>query len=122
MKELDRELHADKIEITGQNEVNKAEFFIGSVMPKPGQFYWQLSLDTWKITKAELSQERIELIPEVNPLTNQETGKLISIKRRDLMTKDYHWYTLAINAKNAKRKFLNRIKNATEKNQVEQSN
>lgn len=115
MKELHQELTGDKIEITGQNEVQHTEVFIGSMKLQPNTFYWELDLETFFITKAELEEERIHVVEEINVINGRGTGRFTNVKKRDLISKNGHWYTVASNWKNAKRKFLKRIKNETQR-------
>lgn len=112
MKELEPK-RFDKIEIT--RDVRSSEVYLGSVRLQPGQVYWELDLKTMKINVAELSDARIELRSEVD-LVGNKTGKLLKVPVRDLKSKNNCMYVIAINAKNAHRKFLKRIKYATQKN------
>lgn len=115
MKELNQEFKGDKIEITGQNEIQHSEVFVGTMKLQPNTFYWELNRATLIIQKAELEEERIELVEQVNIVIGRGTGKFDHVKRRDLITKDNHWYCVASNWRNAKKKFLKRIKNEHDK-------
>lgn len=111
MKELEPK-QIDQQEIVQQ--IPKGEVFIGSSKIPAGCKYWELDLATLKIREAEYTEERTELIPRVDLFGNKLPG-MDHVRVRDLKSKDNCWYEVALNWHNAKRKFLKRLKNETQK-------
>lgn len=117
MKELQEGIQ-DQQEITREIH-DHSEIFIGSTKLPKGCFWWELDMATMQYKEATFTDERVELYAEKN-LFGQPTGKTISILRKDLITKDNHKYCIALNAKNALKKFLKMLKNEQEKNTLSQ--
>lgn len=79
-------------------EDKKLEHF-GSITLHPGQVVWDLDLSSGKINLAEFEAEPINYI-------NYELVKDVLIPNiRKIIIKEFHYYTCAINKRNAKRKF-----------------
>lgn len=115
MKELEHH-KSDAKEIV--REVHEGQAFLGSIVLSKGLVYWELDMDTFKITRAELTEERIEVV-ERKSLFGFKTGKFDHMKVQDLKTKDNCKYEIAINLLNAKRKFIKRIQHEIE---IEEAN
>lgn len=77
-----------------QKPVKKTKKFLGTIHPHKGQFLWKLNLETMQITKVEYDQVNVKMNGEVH---------------KKLEVEDGHLYALAINGKNAKRKFIKRL-------------
>ena len=98
MKELSSHLK-EEIEIHAEKQHEKQKRLINSLKRYPGQFVYQLNLKTQEISLAEFKDEFVDI-----------NGKII----KNIDVKENHWYTTAINEKNAFKKFNNMAKLAYE--------
>jgi hypothetical protein len=105
-KEVVREIHDQK------------EVYVGSSRLPNGCKYWELNTDTMRISLAVYENERVELSPVKDLFGN--VIRHSPITRKDLVTKDNAKYCIALNAKNAKRKFLKMLKHESEKNKLKE--
>lgn len=87
-------LQKDQVVITDQKEIEQR--FLGTINPQKGQSLFELCIDTYLIRKVE---------PE-SVITIKG-----SIKRKFHIRKNCH-YTVALNIKNAEKKFLKMFDNA----------
>lgn len=97
MKEL-LPLQKDKPKLAVEKQYEKQHKFIGSVKPHKGQNFYELSLETRKITIAEFDDISMKF---------ENTNKAGIHKK--LVVKPLCIYTTALNLKNAERKFLKRL-------------
>lgn len=91
MQEFESRIVPDKISITNQKEVNKEVKFLGKIRPHPGQKLWELNLKTGWIQEIVVDDVTVNLKGGVS---------------KKFMVKENCMYTVAINIKNANRKFI----------------
>jgi len=114
MKELNQPIK-DKVNIVDQRQVEK-QTLVGTLRPKPGHKCYQLDLSTKEITEAEyrevnveLTKETVSILPGVEVI-NRKTDKKIGVTlnagvKKELVVKPNCLYTVALNPKNADKKF-----------------
>ena len=98
MKELSSHIK-EEIGVHAQKQYEKQKRLVNSLKRQPGQFVYQLNLKTQEISIAEFKDEFLDI--------NGGVVKNVDIK-------ETHWYAVAINEKNAFRKFNNMAKSAYE--------
>jgi hypothetical protein len=89
MKELDAH-KKEEIAVHAQKQQEKQHAFIGQFRPHPGQKIWQIDLKTLEVTPAEIDEAAVNIEGEV---------------QKKIIVKEKHLYCVAINKKNALRKF-----------------
>lgn len=94
MKEVEN-LASDKTELHAPKPIHKATQFIGSLNPHRGQYVWEMNLDTRVIEMAQFKEASFDV--EANTV------------RKKLIVKENCLYAVAINAKNADKKFFKRL-------------
>lgn len=95
MKELETHLKIDNQERIELNVKNKQEieyFLQGTIKPKTGHFIWELNEETGEIKKAEFKKTTAVFGAAIPP--------------EDLIVKSDCIYIPALNAENAKKKYL----------------
>lgn len=88
-------LTSEKIVLQKQNEAKREKQFIGSLKIYKGQRLWELNFLTSDIIPVELKNSVLNLDGSV---------------KINYTIKDKCWYCVAVNLKNAKRKFLQMLK------------
>lgn len=89
MKELSSHIK-EEIKVHAQKQEERQRKFIGSFIKHKGQTVWEVDLKTQEIKPAEFTEEFATINGGV---------------KRNIIKKEFHWYCVAINKKNAERKF-----------------
>lgn len=103
MREL-QQLVIDKTKIINQKQVEKGKRLVAILKPKPGQICYELDLNTGFIQPAVFKTERIQLVERKNLVTGEKI--LVPKKIRQIDFRPGYLYQVAINEKNAARKFI----------------
>lgn len=98
MKEIEK-LTPDQLHVSKEKPVEKKLVLVGCLVPQRGQVCWQYNFKTGKVTEAGYEHEVIGY-------SDQIAGRKIN---RRLIINDDCLYELAINRKNAIRKFKKKI-------------
>lgn len=96
-------INPDKTEQHALKPVTKQKVLLGQLRPQPGQKLWEMNLVDYSIAEAVLTQDDVMFKPDgsVKPV-------------RSINVKESHIYCVAINEKNAKKHFVNRLKKQME--------
>lgn len=103
MKELEKHI-PEQTEVHAVKPASREKVIV-SLKPKPGQRIWELDLATRLITEAKFRDEKVQVIPQRNIVTNQPQGACAKTVR-DVDMKEGHLYCAALNHKSADRKFF----------------
>lgn len=97
MKELDQHIKEDADKPKIESEVKKKQVFLGSRLVQPGQKWWQFQISNGELKEAEYENT-----------TSSLKGKIV----RKLVVKSGFLYCVAINKKNAEKKFIKQLTEA----------
>jgi hypothetical protein len=85
---------SDRVKMHAEKQVEKQRRYLGTIKRQPGQIVWELNLDTGKMNPAVYDQSAVNMKGSI---------------RHTLVTKENCLYEVAINRKNAGRKFMKRL-------------
>jgi len=99
MKEIQK-IDADATEVHANKQIEKQQVHIGTISPHRGHTLFQINVKTLECTPAEFEKVAVNFVDAQN--------KNISTTRKVLI-KPYFHYESALNAENAKRKFVKKM-------------
>lgn len=102
MKIISEQSPMDQVTIVEERQIKKENQLMGSMRLQPGQTCWQLNLETFEVTTAIYKNS--EMYYEKN-----ERGVTVPVIKKSIQMKEKHMYEVAINKKNAQKKFEKRL-------------
>lgn len=106
MKELFHDINkSEKTEIVALKPIEKKHKLIGRMKPQRGQKVFEINCTEGTVNEAEFLEEAYSYIDAIS-------GNLSNGVRKKILSKDNCMYIVALNKKNALKKFFNELRKA----------